>query len=328
MDGYINLWKPKGMTSFDVVRKVRHAVRVKRVGHGGTLDPLAEGVLPLFIGRATRLVEYLGSGAKAYHATVRLGMTTDTLDHEGEVLEERDSSGVSRRDVEAVLPSFVGTIQQTPPMYSALKHEGERLHRMARRGVTVERPSREIVVHTIDLTDWTPPTFTLDVVCEGGTYVRAIAADIGDRLGCGAVLDGLIRSRVGPFLGDQAVSLRAILEFEGSFHESGAATHPDWWLPLSLPFQGWRALRLNENGLQAAMTGRVLDDASGEWGELPGDPDPPFIPSAPEDFAVALTPKGEFAAILERQSEGQALWRPRKVLIDRNPGTSPPIAAE
>ncbi len=311
------------MTSFDVVRKVRHAVRVKRVGHGGTLDPLAEGVLPLFIGRATRLVEYLGSGAKAYRATVRLGITTDTLDREGEVLEERDPSGIARRDVEAVIPNFVGTIKQTPPMYSALKHEGERLHRLARRGVMVERPSREIVVHAIDLSDWNPPTFTLDVVCEGGTYVRTIAADIGDRLGCGAALDGLIRSRVGPFLGDEAVSLHTVLESEGSFQEAGAATHPDWWLSLPLPFRGWRSPRLNQDGLRAVLAGRVLDNAMGESGALPGGLDPPFILSAPEGLAVALTPSGEFAAILERQSEGEGLWRPRKVLIDRDPGTSP-----
>jgi tRNA U55 pseudouridine synthase TruB len=259
---------------------------------------------------------------------VRLGITTDTLDREGQILEERDPSSVSRQHVEAVLPEFVGTIQQTPPMYSALKHEGERLHRLARRGVSIERPPREIVVRAIDLTDWTPPTFTLEVVCEGGTYVRAIAADIGDRLGCGAALDGLIRSRVGPFLGHQAVPLQAVLESEGSLQQPGAAAYPDWWLPLPLPFWGWRSLRLNRNGLQAALTGRVLDDTAGEWGALAGEPDPPFIPSAPEELAVALSPNGEFAAILERHAESQGLWRPRKVFIDRNPETSSRMASE
>ncbi len=304
MDGYVNLWKPSGMTSFDAVRLVRRALDVKRVGHGGTLDPLAEGVLPLFVGRATRLVEYLSASLKSYRATVQLGIRTDTLDVDGRVLAEKDPSGVPRSDIESMLPRFIGTILQTPPMHSALKHGGERLYSLARRGVTVERAARETFVHSIQLTSWDPPRFGLEVVCAGGTYVRTLAADIGDELGCGATLEALIRTRVGVFEGDQAVALDHATGPDANKYVSGL---------LSL-FPGWRAFRLNEHGLDRATTGRVLDDAAGQWGVLPGFVDAPFVREPPDHLAIALNAEDDFVAVLVRDDTAECTWRPRKVL--------------
>ena len=304
MDGYVNLWKPPGMTSFDAVRRVRRALGVKRLGHGGTLDPLAEGVLPLLVGKATRLAEYLSTSAKAYRATVRLGVRTDTLDRDGRVLAEEDPGGVRRGDVESLLSRFTGNIQQNPPMYSALKHGGERLYRLARRGVTVERAARETFVHSIQLVGWDLPQFELEVVCASGTYVRTLAADIGDELGCGAALDGLVRVRVGVFEGDQAVSLDQAAGPKGK----GCV------LGLTNLFPGWRALHLNELGLSRALTGSVLGDDVGNWGAIPGAVDPPFVPEPPNDLAVALGAGGEFVAVLMRTGGTGDAWRPRKVL--------------
>ena len=309
MDGSINLWKPPGMTSFDAVRRMRQALGVKRIGHGGTLDPLAEGVLPLFVGRATRLAEYLGAGPKAYRATVRLGLRTDTLDREGRVLEERDAGGVRRSDVESLLPRFTGAIRQSPPMYSAVKHGGERLYRLARRGVTVERPARETFVHSVQLAAWDPPQFELEVVCAGGTYVRTLAADMGDELGCGAALESLVRTRAGVFDGARAVSLEQAAGPEGEA----------CMLELTALFPAWRAFRLNERGMGHALTGNVLGEDDGRWDVLPGAVEPPFVPEPPDDLAVALGEGGEFAAVLTRTGgEGDA-WRPRKVLASPAP---------
>jgi tRNA pseudouridine(55) synthase len=316
VDGYVNLWKPSGPTSFDVVRQVRRAIRVKRIGHGGTLDPLAEGVLPLFVGRATRLVEYLSVGAKEYRATVRLGVSTDTLDREGEIVEQRDYSAVSRQDVESLLSEFTGTIAQIPPMYSALKHQGQRLHRLARQGVTVERQSRDTIVHSIEILEWAPPIMVLNVVCGGGTYVRTLAADIGDRLDCGASLDALVRSRVGPFLGDLAVSPEHIQETVSSEPMPVPTSEAGWWIPLVAPFRGWLALHLTGDGLRLALTGSILDQNSGVWTTIPGNAEPPFVLPAPTNLAVALGPEGDFVGILHEDSRSEGWWRPKKVLMD------------
>ena len=280
---------------------------------------MAEGVLPVFVGKATRLVEYLSVGAKAYRATVQLGVRTDTLDRDGQVIDRRDHTGVARSDIESLLPEFTGTISQTPPMYSALKREGERLHRLARRGVIVEREPREAVIHSIDLLKWAPPTLVLHVVCGGGTYVRVIAADLGDRLGCGTTLNSLVRSRVGPFQGDQTVPLHEVVSYGRSPAPDDPipSLTPLALIPLETLFRGWLSLHLNEDGLRLARTGSPLSQGSGEWGRLPGNAEPPFVPAAPNDRAIALGPDGRFAAVLEGVAPGEHLWRPKKVFVDR-----------
>ncbi len=197
--------KGPGVTSFQVVEQVRRVLRAPRVGHGGTLDPDATGVLPLLIGEATKLTPYLVDLDKVYVATVRLGVVTDTQDASGTVLETRPVPPVDRATAEAALVPFVGAILQVPPMHSAIRRGGRRLYELARAGQTVDREPRLVVVHEIALLDLRPPELTLSVRCGKGTYVRTLAADLGEALGCGASLAALRRTRVGPYTLDAAV---------------------------------------------------------------------------------------------------------------------------
>ncbi|MBT3363137.1 MAG: tRNA pseudouridine(55) synthase TruB [Chloroflexi bacterium] len=199
VDGIINAIKPHGMSSFAMVSLVRRVSGERRVGHAGTLDKPATGVLPICIGKATRVVEFLTAGRKVYRAKVKLGIVTDTYDGEGSIIEERDWSSIDKNQLERLLPSFIGTIKQVPPMYSALKRDGKPLHRLARAGVEIERKPRDIDIYSIDILDWQPPYFTIDVECGKGTYIRSLAYDIGQTLGCGAHLANLIRTRNGIF---------------------------------------------------------------------------------------------------------------------------------
>jgi tRNA pseudouridine55 synthase len=191
--------KAAGITSFDVVAQTRRVLGERRVGHAGTLDPSAVGVLPILIGTATRLMPYLVDQDKEYTATIRLGVTTDTHDMEGRVIATASVPALDRAGVERACRRLVGRIRQIPPMYSAVHHQGRRLYELAREGVEVARPAREVAVHAIDLVDLTGESMTLRVVCGKGTYVRVLAADLGADLGCGAAVERLARSRVGPF---------------------------------------------------------------------------------------------------------------------------------
>src|SRR6185295_2679472 len=194
MHGFLNIDKPAGMTSHDVVARIRRFTRQRRVGHAGTLDPAATGVLVVAIGAATRLIEYVQDATtKRYHAVVRLGVTTATDDAEGEVLASTPVPDLGAPAIERVLDGFRGPIMQVPPMYAALHHEGRRLHELARAGIVVERPARPVTIEQLDLLDWTPPLLTLDILCGKGTYIRALARDLGAALGCGAHLQALRR---------------------------------------------------------------------------------------------------------------------------------------
>ncbi|MGB5961138.1 MAG: tRNA pseudouridine(55) synthase TruB [Coleofasciculaceae cyanobacterium] len=201
MQGFLNLNKPFGFTSHDCIAKVRRLVRLKRVGHGGTLDPMATGVLPIALGRATRLLQYMQQD-KAYNATIRLGIRTTTDDLEGEVVVTQSASGVSLEDVKALLPLFVGKIQQIPPVYSAIQVKGQRLYDLARAGVEVEVPVRDVEVYSIDVLAWRPgefPEVDLAIACGPGTYIRAIARDLGVSLNTGGVLAALTRTQSSGF---------------------------------------------------------------------------------------------------------------------------------
>jgi len=197
--GVLPVEKGPGVTSFQVVAHLRRALRASRIGHGGTLDPAATGLLPILIGEATKLTPYLIDLDKEYVATVRLGITTDSQDLSGAVLETRPVPPLDAARIEAALAAFVGPIRQVPPMYSALHHEGKRLHELARQGVMVERAPREVVIHSIRLESVALPDFVIRVRCGKGTYVRTLAADLGAALGSGAALAGLVRTRVGPY---------------------------------------------------------------------------------------------------------------------------------
>lgn len=212
--GVLVVDKPKGPTSFDVVAVVRRALGESRVGHTGTLDPMATGVLPLCIGEATRVVQFLTAADKAYEAELKLGVTTDTLDAEGKVLETSPVPAIDAAKLEAVLEKFRGTYPQTPPMYSAVKVGGKRLYELARQGEEVERAAREVTVHTLSLEDFTADTLRLKVKCSKGFFVRTLAAEIGAALGCGAHLTALRRTQSGAFSLAQAVSL-SVVQAEG-----------------------------------------------------------------------------------------------------------------
>ena len=206
MDGIINIYKPAGMTSHDVVNKVRRIAGTKKVGHTGTLDPDAEGVLPICINRGTKVADMLTVSDKRYTATFRLGLTTDTLDIGGTVLEERPVNVTQQQIVDAI-ESFVGVIEQIPPMYSAIKVGGKKLCDLARKGVEVERKSRTVEIYEINILDVKDECFTIDVKCSKGTYIRTLGSDIGEKLGCGAVMTGLIRTQSSIFKVENAVKL-------------------------------------------------------------------------------------------------------------------------
>ena len=210
VSGVLVVDKPAGMTSHDVVARARRALGIRRVGHTGTLDPAATGVLVCAVGRATRLVQFMQSGPKTYAATMVLGRETDSQDADGEVVAEADASHLTEEDVCAVLKTFVGTIEQVPPMVSAVKVGGERLHAKARRGEVVEREPRTVTVHDLVLDEFVPgerAQLSFLVTCSGGTYVRTIAHDVGRELGVGGSLTALQRLSTGGFGLEDALAL-------------------------------------------------------------------------------------------------------------------------
>jgi tRNA pseudouridine55 synthase len=211
VDGVLVIDKPPGMTSHDVVDEVRRRLETKKVGHGGTLDPDATGVLLVGVGRATRFLEYSQRAPKRYTAVSQFGVSTSTQDASGEVIEVRPAT-ISRADVERVAYRFVGEIDQVPPMVSAVKVGGERLYRKARRGEEVERAARRVTIHELKVTDFDPdgPRATFDVLCSSGTYVRTLINDLGEALGCGAHLESLRRIGAGGFSTDDAIALEEV----------------------------------------------------------------------------------------------------------------------
>jgi tRNA pseudouridine55 synthase len=286
--GLLLLDKPVGPTSHDMVYAVRRGAREKRVGHAGTLDPLATGLLVMCLGSATRLSEYLAGKDKRYTAQVRLGQSTTTYDAQGEITA-RARDMPERATVEAALAAFRGPQQQVPPQYSAIKRGGQKAYEVARRGERLELEPRPVEFYEIRLVDWAPPLVTLDVHCSAGTYIRSLAHDLGQALGCGAHLAGLRRTASGSFRVEEAVTLEAL----------NAAFAADTWRTLLRPpdaaLADWPALRLSAEASQAVLRGQAVtvDGAAGE-------------------YARAYNPAGEFIAIL-RADAAVGVWRPHKV---------------
>lgn len=250
--GVLVIDKPAGATSFDVVARVRARLGLRRVGHAGTLDPDATGVLPILLGEATKLMPYLADQDKEYRAVVRLGVRTDTQDLGGRVVDETPVPPLTREVVAAVAAGFVGRITQTPPMYSALHHDGRRLYELAREGVEVARPPREVIVHAIDVEAVDGVRATLRVVCGKGTYVRTLAADLGDALGVGGAVGHLTRLRVGPFGLADAVS----------WAELETAPEPTLRariLPPEAALAGWPAVHLDRTRADAFRHGQTVE---------------------------------------------------------------------
>ena len=210
VNGFIVVDKPAGITSHDVVNRIRRIAGTKRVGHTGTLDPFATGVLPIAINEGTKAIPFLDEGEKGYQALVRFGVRTDTLDMTGTVLEELDYSGLDRAALLSAISGFVGEISQIPPMFSAIKQNGQPLYKLARKGVEVERKARQVTINSLELAGFDPPLAELVVSCSRGTYIRTLADDLGKKLGCGASLTALRRTHSGPFSIDDALSLEEI----------------------------------------------------------------------------------------------------------------------
>ncbi|MGN0388555.1 MAG: tRNA pseudouridine(55) synthase TruB [Suilimivivens sp.] len=249
--GMINVYKEKGFTSHDVVAKLRGICKQKKIGHTGTLDPDAVGVLPVCLGCATRLCDMLTDKDKEYVAVLRLGITTDTQDATGKVLAEKEVS-VSEEEVRAVIASFEGEQLQIPPMYSALKVNGKKLYELAREGKEIERKARPIVVHEIEILSENMPEFTIRVKCSKGTYIRAICHDIGQKLSCGGVMVSLKRTKVGNFGIEDAYTLSQIEDMakEGKLCEI--------LLPVEKVFEKLPEIRVKETAMKALLNGNQL----------------------------------------------------------------------
>ncbi len=214
MNGLLLVDKPAGMTSHDVVDHIRRAAGMRRIGHTGTLDPAATGLLVLCLGSATRLSEFLTGLDKTYEGAILLGTTTDSYDLDGAVLEEREVPLVSQAELQSVCDAFVGTIMQVPPMVSAVKVGGERLYKRARKGETVHRESRPVTVKEFRILDCTPPTATFRLCCTRGTYARSLCHDVGQKMGCGACLSGLRRTAVGKYTVADALAVDGFTSLE------------------------------------------------------------------------------------------------------------------
>ncbi|MDO9309692.1 MAG: tRNA pseudouridine(55) synthase TruB, partial [Deltaproteobacteria bacterium] len=207
INGFIIIDKPPGITSHDVVSRVRRIIGTRRVGHTGTLDPFATGVLPVAVNDGTKAIPFLDEGVKCYEALMQLGTATDTLDITGQVLSERDYTFVSREMLLDTFAKFTGTISQIPPMFSAIKQNGQPLYKLARQGQQVERAARQIEIHSLELLSFESPFVSFRVTCSRGSYIRTLADDIGVMLGCGACLKELRRTASGPFMMQNAVTL-------------------------------------------------------------------------------------------------------------------------
>jgi len=284
-EGVFNLDKPDGMTSHDVVKHIRLLTGVRRVGHAGTLDPLATGVLLVCMGRATRLVEYLVGQPKVYEASVRLGQATDTYDAEGSITFEKSLATITLARVEQSLSQFRGPIQQRPPMYSAVKQNGQPLYKLARRGIETERALRQVIIYELVLVAWTPPDCELRISCSSGTYVRSLAHDLGEFLGCGAHLAALRRTAIGSFEIGTAVPLT----------ELQPANWHNHLLPSDTAVSHLARLDLSETEADQLRQGQRI----------------PRLPHQPKESLVrAYGQNGQFIGII---AAAEQEWHPRKM---------------
>ena len=251
VNGIINVYKEKGYTSFDVVAKLRGIFKQKKIGHTGTLDPDAEGVLPVCLGKATKVCDLLTDKSKEYEAVLLLGKVTDTQDITGTVLEEKDVK-VTEEAVRETVLSFVGDYMQIPPMYSALKVNGKKLCDLAREGKTVERQARPVKILTIDILDVTLPRVRMRVRCSKGTYIRTLCKDIGEFLGCGAAMKTLVRTRVSEFFLEQALTLGQI---EQAVKERKIQ---DYLIPIDAMFSNLKDCVVSDEALRLLLNGNCI----------------------------------------------------------------------
>ena len=295
MDGILNINKSRGRTSFNIVAGIRRLSGEKHVGHAGTLDPDATGVLPVCLGKGTRIIEYLVNTAKTYRARIEFGAATDTYDGSGSITRRGDASGLNRKRVEAALEGFRGSITQTPPMYSAVKHKGQPLYKLARAGITVPRKSRKAIIHRLEIISWRKPVATVVVECSKGTYIRSLAHDLGEQLDCGAFLKSLVRIGCGIFDIDDAVTMSQLEEaFRRGYGE-------EFLHPVDSVLRDFPAVVINEASERAFKTGMPLNLGEPDTGE-----------DASQRYCRAYSGDGRFLGILKR---GKDAWQPKKVLV-------------
>jgi len=295
ISGALVVDKPVGMTSHDVVQAIRNGTGLRRAGHTGTLDPRASGVLVILVGPAVRLSEYVSASDKRYQAIIRLGGSTDTFDAEGMVTPSKDPVSVTEAQFEEALKTFVGEIEQTPPPYSAVKVQGRKAYEMARQGEEVDLAPRKITVHHLEVLEWTPPEVVIDVHCSSGTYVRSLANDLGVKLGCGAYLVGLRRTKSGRFSLRDSVPLRKLQE---------AFTAGNWYqylIPAAEALGDWPAVELNPDEVEGVRHGHRV--------KVSGDPDVTKV--------RGVSTQGELVALMEMvvNADGTREWQPKKVFF-------------
>jgi tRNA pseudouridine55 synthase len=305
MDGIFNINKPQGLTSHDVVARIKrltgsfripHSTFRIRVGHAGTLDPMATGVLPVVVGKGTRLVEYLADADKAYRATVILGANSSTYDREGLITPVSDAVMPTIEEVVSALDRFKGEIEQVPPMHSAIKVGGKKLYELARQGIEVERQTRHVTITRLDLEAYDPPSMQIFVECSKGTYIRSLAYDLGTVLGTGAYLGALVRTRHGPFTLDGASTLE---ELDSAFAEGS------WKEKLFAPeyiLDGWPTYSVTVEQERDIIQGKPVR----------------FPPPSPGErtMLAAKTPGGELLAIMY-WDEAKGSWQPKKVMLQQ-----------
>jgi tRNA pseudouridine55 synthase len=292
VSGVLVIDKPIGLTSHDVVQIIRRGTGIRRAGHTGTLDPRASGVLVVLIGPAVRLSEYVSASDKRYQATIRLGSSTDTYDAEGVVTQSTVSvDEITEEHFNEVLQEFIGEIEQIPPPYSAVKVKGKKAYEMAREGEEVDLSPRKIHVYSLEVLEWALPEVVVDVYCSSGTYVRSLANDLGNRLGCGAHLVGLRRTKSGRFTLRDAVPLRRLQE---------AFDAGDWYrhlIPAAEALADWPMVELNADEVELIRHGHRVPAEAGSTG-----------------WARGVSQQGDLVALLECDLD-TAEWQPRKVFF-------------
>ena len=309
VNGFINLFKPPGITSMEALRQVKRITgQRQKVGHGGTMDPLARGVLPVCFGQATRLMDYVIDGVKRYRMEVALGVTTTTYDAEGEVVKTGDCQGLTEADIAESLQPWIGLVKQTPPMYSAIKIDGKRLYKLARAGIEVEREARPVEIHGIKIIEFAPPKLILEVECGRGTYMRSLAHDVGEALGCGGHVADLVRLLCGGFTADDSVTLEQLQE---------AGDGPEGWqrylYPVDWMLRGLKSITLSQQAEEHLRHGQAvtLGRPELEAGYL-------------EEYR-AYNSEGKFLALVRFDRPANS-WQPVKVFQTDSPSPYAPAS--
>jgi len=294
ISGVLLLDKPAGITSNKALQEVKHLFRAAKAGHTGSLDPLATGMLPICMGEATKISAFLLDADKRYRVSCRLGITTTTADADGEIVQTRDCSHITLKQIEKWIPDFSGTISQIPPMYSAVKHQGQRLYELAREGIEVERKPRTVQIYELLLHSLNEGMLELEVACSKGTYVRTLVEDLGEALGCGAHVVQLRRLSVGPFDGDMVTidELRAAVD---SSDTEGFAALDAYLLPIDSAIAHWPDVHLDPDAAFYMMQGQPI-----------------LVPHAPTEGWVRIYDKSHFLGVGEIQDDGRVA--PRRMI--------------